>query len=493
MKKIAIALTVSLLSIFFTGCESEIKRGGKSAELSFNLTSEGEFTEPDPVETKAGETADVNEFSLVIKDSEGKTVGSYPRYADMPKIITLDPGTYNVTANSPGNMDVAWSQPIFSGTKDFTIEAGAVENVNLVCTITNMKVTVRCTEKFFAEMSNFTVSVSNSFGVLNFTRAIVEAGTSGFFKVAPLTLDIKAERKTGGDISHHVEITNVAAKDHHVFTIDASETGYADLTDGISIDYTVNNKEENILIDGITEDPVVDDVAPEVKSTTVQNNATGVDPGLTKVDFTYQVPVKLAEGAAITLNSETVTATVNGKILSVGLGTLAEETQYTITIPAGAVLNSENEKPTAEATVLSFVTGSTVVAVPITITSPGIDAPATFPAGTTPDSFVLSVAAEKGIANFNVVVKSASLIEMLEGVGQTDNVDLANMDAGQTEFWGGLFGITSDDVKGSTSTEIAIQGFIGLIPVGDHNLEITIVDNDGNRLTKTINIIITAA
>ena len=280
MRKFLSASVVMMLLVIATGCNKDgITYTGEKATLSLSLSAEGDFIEVEPV-TKSEVTADVNEFSIAIIDvASGRTVNSWDRYADVPETVSLDPAEYRVEAKSPGDLPVAWNQPKFAGSQTISVAAGRTEAVSIVCTISNMKVTVRCTEAFLNEVEpDFTVAVSTTDGPLVFTQDKIEAGDAGYFDVAPLTLDLNAQRKSGGAISHHLEIDEVAARDHHVFTLDAGGTGYADFSSGISIDYTCNEKEEHIIIDGLEEEPV----DPEEPVSSLDITATaGIDEPVT--------------------------------------------------------------------------------------------------------------------------------------------------------------------------------------------------------------------
>lgn len=281
MKKIVIFSAVVASMLMTAGCNRDEMQYGTAGKgnLSLSLKAEGEFVEVSTM-SKSEETADINEFSIAVIDVEsGRTVNSWDRYADMPEVISLAPAEYRIEAKSPGSLPVAWNQPIFEGAQQIAVRQGEDNKVSIVCTISNMKVTVICTENFLNEVEpDYTVTVSTEDGPLVFTQEKITAGESGYFKVAPLTFDLHAVRKTGGTIKHHMEITEVAAKDHHVFTLDAASTGYADVSAGISIDYSCNEKEEYILIDGIDENPV----DPEKPAGDIAISATaGIDSPVT--------------------------------------------------------------------------------------------------------------------------------------------------------------------------------------------------------------------
>ena len=240
-----------MLLVIATGCNNEeIRYGGERGKLSLSLSAEGNFVEVSPM-SQSEDTADVDEFSISIIDvASGRMVETWERFADVPAEVSLEPAEYRVEAKSPGNLPVAWNQPVFEGSQTVSVSPGLTESVSLVCTISNMKVSVRYTDAFLKEVEpDFTVTVSTSDGPLIFTKERIDASDAGYFKVSPLTLDLSARRVSGEAVTWHMEIEEVAAKDHHVFTLDAGGAGYADFSSGISIDYTCNEKEETIVID----------------------------------------------------------------------------------------------------------------------------------------------------------------------------------------------------------------------------------------------------
>lgn len=514
MKKILTA-TIVLAVAVLSGCNRN-ERYGKTegtAELSLSISSEGEFT---PLPATKAETSeddvkvDVNDFRLVIKSSEGSEVESWSRFADVPAVIGLDPGSYTIEASSPGQKAVDWTQPKYFGSQSVTVTPGEVENVAIVCKLSNMKVTVRTTEKFDSEIEDFTVTVSakDYAGIMAFTKAIVTEGRSAYFDPTALTVDINAIRKAkegveieNMNIIQTMEIPAGAAQDHHIITLDASETGYTDLSgeDAITVVYTLNNKEVPILVDGLEENPVEDEpgTAPVLSSSSITDGSVDVPVSTSSIDLTYSSAVALAEGASITLGDQACEAAVSGNTVTVTLPALSESTQYTLTVPEGTVVSAADASLAASAVTISFTTGAADSGEPeepaITITATaGIDEPVTYSKAALPSEFNLTVAAPAGIEKYVVNVNSAGLRDLVDMMQMEYSVDLANMNAGEEGFWGALFGITSADVKGKTEVVFQIAGFLSAMPEETNELEVVITDKEGNTITKNLTIIMTA-
>lgn len=514
MKKILTA-TIVLAVAVLSGCNRN-ERYGKTegtAELSLSISSEGEFT---PLPATKAETSeddvkvDVNDFRLVIKSSEGSEVESWSRFAEVPAVIGLDPGSYTIEASSPGQKAVDWTQPKYFGSQSVTVTPGEVENVAIVCKLSNMKVTVRTTEKFDSEIEDFTVTVTadDYSGIMAFTKAIVTEGRSAYFDPTSLTVDINATRKAKDgveienmNIIQTMSIPSGAAQDHHVITLDASETGYTDLSgeDAITVVYTLNNKEVPILVDGLEENPVEDEpgTAPVLSSSSITDGSVDVPVSTSSIDLTYSSAVALAEGASITLGDQACKAAVSGNTVTVTLPALSESTQYTLTVPEGAVVSAADASLAASSVTLSFTTGAAESGEPeepaITITATaGIDEPVTYSTAALPSEFNLTVKAPAGIEKYVVNVNSAGLRSLVDMMEMEYRVDLANMNADEEGFWGALFGITSADVKGKTEVVFQIAEFLSAMPVETNELEVVITDKEGNTITKNLTIIMTA-
>lgn len=90
-----------------------------------------------------------------------------------------------------------------------------------------------------------------------------------------------------------------------------------------------------VLADKNAED---DKEAPKLLSSIPQNNSTGAS-ATGSVILTFNEKVVAAEGSSATLNGETLLPTVSGKTVVYQYSGLKYSTQYTFTLPAGAILD----------------------------------------------------------------------------------------------------------------------------------------------------------
>lgn len=305
-KLVFLAISAALV---LSGCvkEGNINGIGEYGSVSIGLSSEGEFAE-----VKSGGEPDVADFYLKILQG-ANVVKSYSKYSDVPNAIELSPGSYKVEAGTSADADAEWDQPIYYGSQEFSVSAGEALSLDLTCTLSNMKVTVTCSEAFNNEISeDFEIAITNGKGTLIFDKTKIDAGTSGYFSVGTLTIDLTATRKgTGEEILEHRVIEGGAAKDHFILNFDAQETGSISLGDsGITIDYSLNDREEEIIVPGEDETPVEepdpgepeDEYLPTIGGNGIEDSPITLSKAASSAtDFAMTVDVNIA-----TLNSKTI-------------------------------------------------------------------------------------------------------------------------------------------------------------------------------------------
>ena len=257
MKKILFAMSAA--AVMFAGCKkTEITTSEAGlGSVSFSISSDNsEYV------TKAElPQVDVNTFKVKITGKDNGYSEEWASVSEMPGVLELVSGNYTVTATSPDAKPVAWDQPVYGGSQDFTVMVGKVSNVNLKCSITNMMVTINPTDDFLNELTGWNVTVTSEDGHLTWNRTEYDEGKAAFFDVAPLNVLVKGERFDGTEvIQQTLIIDEVAAKDHHIINLDAKVTG--SIEGGglhLTVDSTVNDRNENINIPGLEEIPVEDE------------------------------------------------------------------------------------------------------------------------------------------------------------------------------------------------------------------------------------------
>ena len=261
MKKF-IYIALAAATMLFAGCEQNNVDEAQTG-LQLKITAEGTYV--DKV-VKSSPSVNVDEFIVSIEKKDGKFAKTWV-YAELPSLVELSSGEYNVTVTSPETEAVAWEQPAYAATKDFAIVNGVVTPVDMVCTLQNMKNSVYCSQHFMDQLSNFNVRIANEDGYLVWTAdevgvytetdgvktVIREPSKRAYFSVKELAINVSGYRELDGTTANlSYEIKNVAARDHHIVYLDAHVTGQASMT--LSIDTSVNDKNMDIMLPGINPD-----------------------------------------------------------------------------------------------------------------------------------------------------------------------------------------------------------------------------------------------
>lgn len=314
MKKIF--LMAFAAAIVFTGCRTKIEPITEGhLSLDVQQSSDG-FN----VVTKANDNID--DFVIEIVRPKDNWSVEYVFSEIKGDMITLGSGDYTITAHSPEFSHAAWNLPHYSATQKFSIKAGEVTPISLVCELTNVKVTIVLSDGFKQELSTYDVVVSNGKGSLTWTKneSVNDFASekAGYFSVAPLEVVVNGHRVIDNtSASTTMSIANVVAKNHHIINIDAKVTGqFGGDSDGdgvpdkgivITVDPTVNKKDENVFVDGLEEIPVAGDQDEEEDGSDDENVVTppAVDPDFPTLTWPGNPNQSITDIAIIDANLDT--------------------------------------------------------------------------------------------------------------------------------------------------------------------------------------------
>lgn len=334
MKKIF--YTVLIAATVFAGCKKNNGTAGGTGRLEVSLTSSGEYV------TKA-DNSDVQNFRIRISRTDGFEK-IFDTYASMPQILDLGSGDYTISASSPVTKDASFDLPVYGASKTFTIKAGEVTPLSLVCTLQNMKVTFELSENFKKELSSYTVTVTNAASwtasdiaskSLVWKKEDIDAKKPGYFSVAPLSVKVDGYRAIDGTEAHaSLTITNVAAKDHHIIKLDAKVTGSSSLH--LTIDNSLIEKNAEINIPGWDEVPIPDDPQnpggsdpqpdPDPQPSTAPTMTWAANPQFNETPIAETMDVNLVINAPEKI--KTFIVSVDSYILSDVIAQLAGKTDY---------------------------------------------------------------------------------------------------------------------------------------------------------------------
>lgn len=266
-------ITILAAAAVLAGCKQTKVEENKGYFVLQSVTADADLNEVN-VSTKAmpSELADINTFVVKIESNlEGGGTQTYNYKDILDQAIELPTGSYRITAGSPAGKAAAWDQPLFEGTQNFTVVAGATSPVNVKCSLSNTMVSIKCTDTFKTELQEFNIKVSatdNDFltwsktGKESSDALAAELSKDGYFSASELYVQIDGKREIDGSTAALTYVVkNVHPKDHIILNLDARVTGQVQQIT-LAVDGTVNDRTENIVVGGFEEIPIPDPIDP---------------------------------------------------------------------------------------------------------------------------------------------------------------------------------------------------------------------------------------
>ena len=239
-----------LLSLLH-GCEKEGL--GNAGYIMLNISKD----ESVEVITTRAESEPV--FSIEVVNADGVTVASYDDHRELAENpLRLQPGIYTVKGSTgEKGGDAVFGKPVYAGEDQVTVEAGKVSSANIVCTLSQVMVTVESSEEVDAAFKEIVVTVTNrdNFNTasnLIFSSADNTIDSEGYFACTGL-LNYKVYlvnqdgEVSDGDIAGTLD--NVKVRDHYILrlSISGSSDGSA-VFPGVDVDESTNDKNYDIVI-----------------------------------------------------------------------------------------------------------------------------------------------------------------------------------------------------------------------------------------------------
>lgn len=236
MKKISYVVLL-LITLSFFACQKEDLESTSVGYLRLNIgensstNSRSEVPEDYKPKQIAVQIVDAN--SQVVKKTEDWTLWK-------DSLIALKPGIYTIKAASNGfdGQAADFDIPYYAGSETVTVENGKEIQKKVVCTLANVKVTVKFDSNFVSKFKSMAVQVGDTAGKytpINFTTSETR---SAYFPVTDLFSKISVTNNNGVTNSLKKEFTDVKARDHYILNYKLAETGSSNIT--VTVDPTTH-------------------------------------------------------------------------------------------------------------------------------------------------------------------------------------------------------------------------------------------------------------
>ena len=131
---------------------------------------------------KSVQEADIP-FSLKVSNELGQEVASVEDHTTLAETpLALKVGKYTVTASSADAPETAmFDAPFYSGSAEFEVRADQVTNIDVTCSLANVKVTAVFSEDIRKNFEIYELTVSNGSASLVFSNENGTSGKAGYF------------------------------------------------------------------------------------------------------------------------------------------------------------------------------------------------------------------------------------------------------------------------------------------------------------------------
>ncbi len=193
-------------------------------------------------------------FSLKIYNNNNEVVASYDDHNELVNNpLKLMVGTYTAVATSGTSADAAYDSPFYSGSSSFTIVGDQVSNIEINCSLANVKVSASFSDDIANKFTEYTLSVTNGKGSLTFSNLDNTLDRIGYFSVSDeLSWSLRLVNKDGQVYeSLSDSYTDVKAKQHYnlKFTLGSSDTDFGGGALEVILDDGLTEKNYDLVLD----------------------------------------------------------------------------------------------------------------------------------------------------------------------------------------------------------------------------------------------------
>ncbi len=238
------AMLIASLSSCKVDIDSQLRSKGEG-QIMLSLGYNPDAT----VVTKSG---DDPTFKVTVADYTSnviiRTIQDHHELANSP--IVVKAGKYILTASNGVDNQAAFESPFYSGKDTIEIAAGETVSSSIVCTLSNVEVSVSFNESITNNFTSYDVKVSNGTDSLLFDAQ--HRSQSGYFhNSGSLEWTIRLINNDGSYYVISNVINNVKPRQHYTLNFDISSSGNTNQggsTLRVSLDNSMNVKEYSVDI-----------------------------------------------------------------------------------------------------------------------------------------------------------------------------------------------------------------------------------------------------
>ena len=318
-------LLLLLFSVVSCTRQEDVILKGENGYINFNVSQDKSLV---VVNTRVADPI----YKVKILNNAGVAIKTYDNHKEITGPIALKPGKYTIVGISynqesvmaadangkyPEDYQALFDKPVYQAQQEVEVVKGKTENVNLLCTLSQVKVSVKTDDVINASFKEVIVTVTNAQDFtsgdnnLIFSSKDATINKAGYFKnnIGTLRYTITLTNNDGevssGDVTGLIEGVN--AREHYILnlTLSDDDEGSA-IVPGITADPSTNDRYFNVKINlNKKAKPLFTSVGLDLTSTPLAGNS--VEPVVTYIALASNLERKITVQAAAGIKSLVVT------------------------------------------------------------------------------------------------------------------------------------------------------------------------------------------
>ena len=318
-------LLLLLFSVVSCTRQEDVILKGENGYINFNVSQDKSLV---IVNTRVADPI----YKVKILNNAGVAIKTYDNHKEITGPIALKPGKYTIVGISynqesvmaadangkyPEDYQALFDKPVYQAQQEVEVVKGKTENVNLLCTLSQVKVSVKTDDVINASFKEVIVTVTNAQDFtsgdnnLIFSSKDATINKAGYFKnnIGTLRYTITLTNNDGevssGDVTGLIEGVN--AREHYILnlTLSDDDEGSA-IVPGITADPSTNDRYFNVKINlNKKAKPLFTSVGLDLTSTPLAGNS--VEPVVTYIALASNLERKITVQAAAGIKSLVVT------------------------------------------------------------------------------------------------------------------------------------------------------------------------------------------
>lgn len=318
-------LLLLLFSVVSCTRQEDVILKGENGYINFNVSQDKSLV---IVNTRVADPI----YKVKILNNAGVAIKTYDNHKEITGPIALKPGKYTIVGISynqesvmaadangkyPEDYQALFDKPVYQAQQEVEVVKGKTENVNLLCTLSQVKVSVKTDDVINASFKEVIITVTNAQDFtsgdnnLIFSSKDATINKAGYFKnnIGTLRYTITLTNNDGevssGDVTGLIEGVN--AREHYILnlTLSNDDEGSA-IVPGITVDPSTNDRYFNVKINlNKKAKPLFTSVGLDLTSTPLAGNS--VEPVVTYIALASNLERKITVQAAAGIKSLVVT------------------------------------------------------------------------------------------------------------------------------------------------------------------------------------------